>query len=121
MFTVNLRLDHKDANNVVMSLINSIPSELTLNFQMLLHLTTYMDMANRHPNPNTVINSTEEVLQAINYDSHDNNNYWAVLTKDYVFMDFAIPLIADLDNENIYEPFSANEARVLKSLKEYLN
>jgi hypothetical protein len=121
MFTVNLHLEHKDANNIVMSLINSLPSELNLNLSKLSNLTTYIELANKSSNSNTVINSNDEVLQAINYDSDDNNNYWAILSNDFVFMDVAIPLVADLDDEKLYESFSAHESKVLKSLKEYLN
>ncbi len=121
MFTVNLHVEHRDANSFVMSLINSLPSELDLNFSKLTNLTTYIELANKSSDSNTVINSNEEVLQAINYDSDDNNNYWAILSSEFVFMDVAIPLIADLDDEKIFEPFSAQECKVLKSIKEYLN
>jgi hypothetical protein len=121
MFTVNLQVEHTDANNVVMSLVNSLSSEINLTLSKLTHLSTYIDLASKYAEPNTVINTNDVVLQAINYDSDDNNNYWAILTNDFVFMDVAIPLIADLDDEKIYESFSLNEAKVLKSLKEYLN
>jgi len=121
MFTVNLQLEHRDANNIVMSLINSLPSELDLNLSKLSNLSTYIELANKSSDSNTVINSNDVVLQAINYDSDDNNNYWAILSSDFVFMDVAIPLIADLDDEKMYEPFSSHEVHVLKSLKEYLN
>lgn len=121
MFTVNLHVEHKDGNNVVMSLINSLPSELYLGLSKLSHLSTYLDLATKYNNPITVINSNDMVLQAINYDSDDNNNYWAILTKDYVFMDVAIPLVANLDDEKIFESFLTTEVNVLKSLKEYLN
>jgi hypothetical protein len=121
MFTVNLQVEHKDANNVVMSLVNSLSSEINLSLSKLTHLSTYIDLASKYAEPNTIINTNDVVLQAINYDSDDNNNYWAILTNDFVFMDVAIPLIANLDDEKIYESFSLNEAKVLKSLKEYLN
>lgn len=121
MFTVKLHVEHRDANSIVMSLINSLPLELDLNLSKLTNLTTYIELANKSSNSNTVINANGEVLQAINYDSDDNNNYWAILSNDFVFMDVAIPLVADLDDEKMYEPFSAQEVQVLKSLKEYLN
>lgn len=121
MFTVNLNVEHRDANNLVMSLINSLPSDLNLNLFKLSNLTNYIDLANKSSNPVTVIDSNDEIFQAINYDSDDNNNYWLILSKDFVFMDVAIPLIADLDDEKIYEPFTSYEIKILKSLKEYLN
>ncbi len=121
MFTVNLHVEHGDANNVVMSLLNSLPLDLGLNLSKLSNLSTYLDLASKYGNPTTVINANEEVFQAINYDSDDNNNYWAILSTDFVFMDVAIPLVADLDNEKIYESFTSSESKVLKSIKEYLN
>lgn len=121
MFTVNLHVEHRDANNVVMSLVASLPSELNLSLSKLINLSTYIELASKYADSNTVINANDVVLQAINYDSDDNNNYWAILTNDFVFMDVAIPLIADLDDEKIYESFSSHETDILKSLKEYLN
>jgi hypothetical protein len=104
-----------------MSLINIIPSDLDLSLEKLTNLSTYLEMANKFPNSHTILNTNEEIYQAFNYDSDDNNNYWAILTKDFDFMDVAIPLIADLDNETIFESFSGTEVRVLKSIKDYLN
>ena len=121
MFTVNLQAEHKDANNVVMSLVNSLSSDISISLSKLIHLSTYIDLASKYAEPNTVINANDIVLQAINYDSDDNNNYWAILTNDFAFMDVAIPLIADLDDDKIYDSFSLIESKVLKSLKEYLN
>jgi len=121
MFTVNLHVEHRDANNIVMSLINSLPSDLDLNLSKLANLTTYIELANKSNDLNTVINSNKMILQAINYDSDDNNNYWAILSNEFIFMDVSIPLVADLDDDKMYEPFSLHEVQVLKSLKEYLN
>ena len=121
MFTVNLHVEHRDANNIVMSLINTLPLELDLNLSQLTNLSTYIEVANKSNDFTTIINSNNIVLQAINYDSDDNNNYWAILSNDFNFMDVAIPLIADLDDDKIYESFSTGEVQVLKALKEYLN
>lgn len=121
MLTIKLNLEHKDINNPVISLLNLLEPEVSLSLSNLSNLSTYLDLASKHTNPTTVINANEEILQAINYDSDDNNNYWAILTSDFVFIDVAIPLVADLDDEKLYENFSSSETKVLKSLKDYLN
>jgi hypothetical protein len=40
MFTVNLQVEHTDANNVVMSLVNSLSSDINLSLSKLTNLTT---------------------------------------------------------------------------------
>ena len=43
------------------------------------------------------------------------------LTNDFVFLDVAVPVLADLENTKVFDSLPSNEAEILRSLKEYLN
>jgi hypothetical protein len=121
MVTVNLQIDNDEINEATLSLLKSLPSYLNLNLIQFNNLSTYLEVANKYKYLNTVINSNNNILQAINYESDDNNNYWIILTNDYYFMDVAIPLVVNLDDNIMFASLSSDEAEILRSLKEYLN
>lgn len=123
MSNINLQLNYQDANDNVKALfiLLQLSPTLCLNLVQLNNLTTYIEVSNKYPNVSNVISSNDKILQAINYESDDNNNYWIILSNDFLFIDVAVPLIADLSDTKIFDSLPANEAEILKSLKNYLN
>ena len=121
MSSVNIQLEYSDTNANVSSLFELLPSTLNLNLSQLNNLSTYVEVANRYANAITIIESDDKIFQAINYDSDDNNNYWIILSKEFTFIDIAIPLVADFKNDQLFDGLSDKDIEMLESLKTFYN
>ena len=121
MSSINIELEYAGQNSNVESLFKLFHSSLNLNLSQLNYLSTYVEVANRYPNAITVIEPDNRIYQAINYDSDDNNNYWIMLSKDFTFIDVAIPVVADLKNDQVFAGLSEKEVEFLESLKTFYN
>lgn len=114
--TINLILGSSEYD-----LLNLFDENIDMNSSQLVNFSTYIEQSKKCKNPKNVITNHENIIQAINYDSDENNNYWIILDKKFNFMDVGIPLSGDLSNEKLYEDLSSEESEILKSLKDVLN
>lgn len=118
---MNITLTLNPDENILMSKIVAENETLTLNSTQFYNLATYLDLIKRYNNPKNIINNHENILQAYQYDSDDTNNYWAIIDKEYNFIDVGIPFTVDFENDKIYENLSFDEIKLIKSIKDYLN
>lgn len=103
-------------------LFNHFKQEIEMNITKLTNFSTYINLAKKYNNTNNIIiNNHKNILQAINYDIDEDNNYWIILTNEFIFLDIMIPAIVDLDNNDLYENLSEQEIEIIKCLKNFIN
>jgi hypothetical protein len=84
----------------------------------LYNMATYIDVVRKNRSINT-INNNNNILQAINYDSDENNNYWIVLDTNLCLFDMGIPLNATFDNNKLFENLTNEEIDILSTILTY--
>jgi hypothetical protein len=84
----------------------------------LYNMATYIDVVRKNKNINT-INSSNDILQAINYDSDENNNYWIILNNNFCLFDMCIPSNASFENNKLFENLSNDEIDILSTILTY--
>ncbi len=102
-------------------LLNVLDDITEMNSTQLINFSTYLEQVKKCKNPKNVITNHENIIQAVNYDSDDNNNYWIILDKKFNFLDVGIPMSGDLSNDKLYEDLPVEESELIKSLKDVLN
>ena len=101
--------------------INSYDN-INISIKQLINLSNYMEQLSRiKKQPLTIINEHINIIQAVNYDKNEINNFWFILDKNYTFLDIAVPLNTELDNIELYQNFSDLEIEIIKSIKDFLN
>lgn len=97
-----------------------IGMQFNLSINQLYNFATYMDLLRKYKNPKKIINSNDTIIQAINYDMDDINNYWIVLDKNFIFMDIGVPHKLSTSDDNLYYNMSEDETNIIKSIREFL-
>lgn len=119
IININLQDEKYSTNNTMKCLCDNIvciPS-LKLSLAQLTNLSTYLDFVDKYPNTINVINKIDNIIQALNYDSDEFNNFWIILTNNYMLIDISIPLYADFNNDKIFDNLSLEEIKIVKLLK----
>jgi hypothetical protein len=95
--------------------------EIILSPKQLFNFSTYYVTFKNIENIIKLVNNVNNIIQACIYFSDKNQDYWMILTNEYVFFDICIPHNIDLDNTNVISDLSPYELNIIKELKEYLN
>ncbi len=107
-------------------ILNSMESELfepllnesfNINTTQLYNIAVYMDVVKKSKNVKKVISNQNNILQACNYDSDDNLDYWVVLDQNFNFTDIGIPQNIDTDNAKSFENIPEFESNLIKTIK----
>ena len=119
IININLQDEKYSTNNIMKCLCDNIVciTSLNLSLSQLINLSTYLDFVDKYPNTINVINKVDNIIQALNYDSDEFNNFWIILTNNYMLIDISIPLYADFNNDKIFNNLSLEEVSIIKLLK----
>lgn len=122
---IKINLGFENSSIVIANILKKIPPSIELNVTQLIHLSTYLELVDRYQNKlsdTLVVNKTFPalILHAVNYDHDDNNNYWAVLSNEFYFMDLSIPHIVNLNDITVSDNMNEKELDIFKSLRDYL-
>jgi hypothetical protein len=109
-----MRLNIKLSNTEVTTFSTLVDQEFDLDTTQLNNLATFIDVVKR----NSIIRQciTNNILQAINYNKDDINNYWVVLDINLCFYDIGIPLNATIENNKLFENLSNDEIDIISTI-----
>jgi dolichyl-phosphate-mannose--protein O-mannosyl transferase len=110
-----MRLNIKLSNTEVITFSTLVDQEFDLDTTQLNNLATFMDVIKK----NSIIrqySNINNILQAVNYDNDDNNNYWIVLDINLSFYDIGIPHNAMIENNRLFENLSNVEIDIVSTI-----
>jgi dolichyl-phosphate-mannose--protein O-mannosyl transferase len=110
-----MRLNIKLSNTEVSTFSTLVDQEFDLDTTQLNNLATFMDVVKK----NSIIkqySNSNNILQAVNYDKDESNNYWVVLDINLYFYDIGIPLNAMIENNKLFENLSNDEIDIISTL-----
>jgi hypothetical protein len=83
----------------------------------LNNLATFIDVVKKNTMTKyTEINNNNNILQAVNYDRDENNNYWVILDMNLRFYDIGIPVTATIENNKLFESLSNDEIDIVSTI-----
>jgi hypothetical protein len=114
---INLNLNSID-KHLIEPFINL---SININVIQLNNIASYLNILRKYKNPKTVICNHNNILQAVNYKSDDNINFWIIIDNQYNFIDIGVPNDCDLNNNATYNNMSENDSMMIQSIKDFLN
>ncbi len=110
-------------NSMEQELFETLADSNSLNMttSQLYNFSVYMDVVKKSKGIKRMINNQNNILQACNYDSDDNCEYWVVLDKNLNFTDIGIPFNLNTDNEKSFENVPEFESNIIKALRKCEN
>lgn len=112
-----MRLNIKLTNTEVLTFGTLFDKILDVDTTQLNNLTTFIEVVKKTTMSKLdIINNSNNILQAVNYDKDDHNNYWVVLDVNLLFYDISIPYIATIENNKLFENLSNNEIDIVSTI-----
>lgn len=117
---MDIKLNLNSTEQELFGILNDSNS-LNMTTTQLYNFSVYMDVIKKSKNIKKMINNQHNILQACNYDSDDNCEYWVVLDNNLNFTDIGIPFNLNMDNEKSFENIPDFESNIIKALKKCEN
>ena len=119
---MKLNINLEQCNKLLYAPFINSYDNINISIKQLHNLSGYLEQISKiKKQPSTIINEHMNIIQAVNYDKNEVNNFWFILDKNYTFLDIAVPLNTQLDNIELYQNFSDSEIEIIKSIKDFLN
>jgi len=94
-----------------------ILNKLEFTSSQLYNFCVFMDVVKKSKEIKKTIKNHNSILQACNYDTDDNSEYWVVLDKNLNFSDIGIPI--NLDLEKSFDNIPEFESNMIREIKKY--
>jgi len=111
-----MRLNIKLTTTEVASFGTLVDQEFDLDTTQLTNLATFIDVVKKNSTTRQYITNNNNILQAVNYDNDESNNYWVVLDINLCFYDIGIPLNATIENNKLFENLSNDEIDIISTI-----
>jgi hypothetical protein len=113
---INLKLNITSSEEELLnSLITSENLELTSS--QLYNFCIFIDVIKKSKDIKKTIKNHNNILQACNYETDENCEYWIILDKKYNFTDIGIPLNLEVDKP--FENIPEFESNIIRDIKKY--
>jgi hypothetical protein len=113
---INLKLNITSSEEELLnSLITSENLELTSS--QLYNFCIFIDIIKKSKDIKKTIKNHNNILQACNYETDENCEYWIILDKNYNFTDIGIPLNLEVDKP--FENIPEFESNIIRDIKKY--
>ncbi len=91
--------------------------KLDLTSSQLYNICVFMDVVKKSKDIKKTIKNHNNILQACNYETDENCEYWVIIDKNYNFTDIGIPLNLDVDKS--FENIPEFESNMIREIKKY--
>jgi len=99
----------------ILSFGTLVDQDFDIDTTQLNNIATFIDVVNKNNSFETIKNQNN-ILQAVNYNKDETNNYWVVLDINLGFYDIGIPLNATIDNNKLFENLSNAEIDIISTI-----
>ena len=113
---INIKLNFTTIEH---ELFNSLVDSENLNMttSQLYNFCVYTDVVKKSKEVKRIINNQNNILQACNYETDENCEYWVILDKNFNFTDICIPLNLNIDTEKSFENIPEFESNMIKEIR----